>query len=112
MRPTVKKQVIYAWVMLMSLMPVFVVKTLHYHERNEVFTEQPAADSSHASHSLPCDQCPVCHFAFSPFEEASQTVLHAYFTLINTELQQPLVERSSNEILTSLLRAPPYSSVA
>ena len=103
----VDRRIIYAWVMLMALMPVFLAKTFHYHDNSEVVAEQTFADHGH-SHNSPCDNCPVCHFALSPFEKSANTEVHTYFSVIGIEpiLQETATVTSSAQ--TPQLRAPPF----
>ena len=67
MRVKAKSRIVVAWLLFMTLMPLFVVKAVHHHGESETVVCQ-SSDGEH-SHN-PCDQCPVCQFALSPFAQA------------------------------------------
>ena len=67
MRVKAKSRIVVAWLLFMTLMPLFVVKAVHHHGESETVVCQ-SSDGEH-SHN-PCDQCPVCQLALSPFAQA------------------------------------------
>ena len=67
MRVKAKSRIVVAWLLFMTLMPLFVVKAVHHHGESKTAVCQ-SSDGEH-SHN-PCDQCPVCQFALSPFTQA------------------------------------------
>lgn len=107
MRISVKHRMAIAWMLLMTFIPLFVVKAVHVHNEKEVVVCHSNACHFHTA-SAP-DHCPICHFTISPFGEAhfqefifqSQQSVDGLFTLT------PLVVVRS--VIRFNLRAPPFS---
>ena len=55
------KRVLYAWVFLLTLMPVYVVKAFHSHEAKTIQHHDHKNDIE--------DDCFICHFVLFPFSE-------------------------------------------
>lgn len=80
MKKSKRRIVVLAWFLLVSLMPLYVVKALHYHcvERDSAENSCSHNDSSH--HSL--ENCPICHFYLLPFTENSLLRLTVFMSFI------------------------------
>lgn len=63
MRENAKGRIFIAWLLFMTLMPFFMVKTFHYHEEDAV-CHSDSGNSHDSSH-----QCPVCNFTLSPLRK-------------------------------------------
>lgn len=107
MRVKAKGRIGIAWLLFMTLMPLFVVKTVHHHEK----IETAACQSANGEHSHnPCDQCPVCQFTLSPFIQAE--VFHAEVIIPATDYKTIYLTQSMGcrLIYSHYLRAPPFLS--
>ena len=58
-----------AWMLLMTFMPLSVVKVFHNHSE-ETCTDAHSGKSHHT-----CETCPICQFMLSPFIETPSTLL-------------------------------------
>lgn len=61
-----------AWMLLMTFMPLSVVKVFHNHseETSITCTDAHSGKSHHT-----CETCPICQFMLSPFIETPSTLL-------------------------------------
>lgn len=105
-----------AWILIMVLMPLMMVKAFHYHP---VHTHQDAdtvacahthdGSHSHDGHSHDSDGgCFICHFALSPCVEAHQ---YQFLILLPSTYRQMVeadAQSSSCAVYAHSLRAPPY----
>ncbi|MCD8184149.1 MAG: hypothetical protein LUE99_14940 [Bacteroides sp.] len=80
MRRRTKSRIIIAWLLLITIMPLFVVKTFHYHESNTT-----AKSEKGHSHNDPCGQCLICQFTLSPFTQTESFQMHVYVSVIDYE---------------------------
>lgn len=83
-----KKQIWKAWLLIMALMPVLLVKSVHCHSHQEN-TEQTGKENScgDCGHSgNPCTSCPICHFTLLPFTEATNISLIHIETYYSPEI--------------------------
>lgn len=64
---TSKNRQYIAWVLLLAILPLFVVKSFHYH----VSLGNPSANHVHheGEGQEACDNCLICQFFLSPFTE-------------------------------------------
>ncbi len=104
MRKKCRNRVIAAWLLLIALMPVYIVKAVHFHD----VKDGVACNSSEAGHSQSgADACPICHFFLSPFTETP--VVHiAFFALFITVIPViPVRKAVKVDVVRPSLRAPP-----
>ncbi|MCI6213304.1 MULTISPECIES: hypothetical protein [Bacteroides] len=98
-----KYKVIVAWLLLLTLMPFFTVKAIHFHHSEE----EASACHSGETHPHTSDDCAICHFMLSPFTQAESFQIHIFLSVFN---YQP-VYAADRDCLTILypyrLRAPP-----
>lgn len=104
MKRETKTRVGIAWLLLLTLMPFQVVKSVHYHE--------PIVASSCSHHDYSGDNnykdsCPICNFTLSSFVSSNSPHL-----LFVAELLCYIVSQSENGKVFNLfyshgLRAPP-----
>lgn len=69
-----RNRIIIAWVLLLTLMPISIVKATHFHDGAMAATCHASA-SSHSQGSDDGGTCPICHFFLSPFVEAPAILL-------------------------------------
>ncbi|ANQ61469.1 hypothetical protein DWY73_03565 [Bacteroides fragilis] len=100
-----KNRVLAAYLLLLTLMPFFWIKTLHTHDRSECM-------SSGVQHRCnPEEGCAICLFTLSPFTEAEN------FEYICLPVSVPVgyLQQEERSFTTSLifhsLRAPPFVTV-
>ena len=105
MRVKAKGRIGIAWMLFMTLMPLFVVKTIHHHGKIEIAACQ-SADGEHSHRS--CDQCPVCQFTLSPFTQAED--FHAEVIIPVSDYEPVYLAQSMGYRLihSHYLRAPPF----
>ena len=94
-----------AWLLLITIMPLFIIKTFHYHKIVPIGIETALA--SQEGHSHVSGTCPICLFSLSPFVESATFVLEVMQYVILVEPIQCLQNPGLKSISTVLLRAPP-----
>ena len=99
-----RNRVLAAWVLLIALMPVYIVKAVHFHDAKD----SVACHSQSAGHSQnSSDACPICHFFLSPFTETTPAHI-AFFALLMAILPVlPVVRIAKVQMVRASLRAPP-----
>lgn len=107
MRIKAKYHFLVAWLLIMTLMPFFVVKATHFHK--ECHTSACQSEDGHAHSS--CNQCPICHFALSPFTEAETFEIHIFLSVLAYEPVNYTDEDTLTRIYPYHLRAPPATSL-
>ena len=70
------KHIVLAWLLIASLMPVHIVKALHFHNVTEDISSH-----SNIPHSHDPDNCCICQFFLSPFIE-SERIQTLFFRLL------------------------------
>lgn len=87
MKVRTKNRIAVAWLLLMTLMPVFVVKAMHHHE-----------------------EIAVCHFTLSPFTQAESFHIQIIIPLFNYEPVAYMGMKGYQPVHPYNLRAPPSLS--
>ena len=104
MKVRTKNRIAVAWLLLMTVMPVFVVKAMHHHE------EIAVCHSDNGHPQSPCNQCPVCHFTLSPFTQAESFHIQIIIPLFNYEPVAYMGMKGYQPVHPYNLRAPPSLS--
>lgn len=103
MKHRVKTRIVTAWVLLLTLMPLYIVKAVHFHDDGSSISIH---DSGH-HHQTSDDGCLICHFLLSPFTEAEDF----HFTFIDASHCDVFVAVYDNVVVSAQrvygLRAPP-----
>ena len=69
-----------AWMLFMTFIPFFVVKTFHYHGSED------ETSCSHAEHSRShAEDCAICKYSLSLFTEPQSVEFHCILTLVPYE---------------------------
>ncbi|AVM52390.1 hypothetical protein [Bacteroides zoogleoformans] len=103
-----KNKVFVAWLLLLTLMPFFAVKALHFHHSEA----EISACHSGETHSHTSDDCAICHFMLSPFTQAESFQIHIYLSFFNyqpiyaTDKDCPTIPYPYH------LRAPPTAPIS
>lgn len=100
-----KIRVYIAWMLFMTFLPFFVVKTFHYHGSED---EASCSDTHHASHAH-SDDCAICNYSLSLFTEPQPLKFHFSQTLIPYELIIPMDKVVCQRTYSHQLRAPPVA---
>ena len=97
-----KYRVTAAYVLLLTLMPLFLVKAFHVHKESECISH--SGQRTHDSE----DNCAICLFALSAFTEAENFEFH-YLTP-GIPVERPVREEKGvmAPFLFQFLRAPPF----
>lgn len=105
MKIKAKSRIVIAWVLLITLMPLFVVKAVHFHD-----SKTSACQSTKGHTHSPGDQCLICQFTLSPFTQAESLQIHVFVSVFDLEP----VHYTDKDCITTLypyhLRAPPTQS--
>ena len=105
-----KDKTIIALVLLLTLMPVGLVKATHFHEM-EAMSESHQDIPGHTEGGHCEDTCPICHFIATPFIGSPSLRLDVFNILLFPDLTiQPESGVTQAETLTHSLRAPPFPS--
>lgn len=108
-----RKRVFTAWVLLLTLMPLMIVKSFHHHHCKSTFPE-PLAQGYHAEHHHhSCaseDGCLICQFILSPFGEGEIFQIQVLLTSTPYEPALYLDKKSYRLAYSHGLRAPPVSA--
>lgn len=102
-----RKQVVFAWMLLLVMLPFFVVKITHRHELKEAAcctASHPGEDGDHAPAP---DHCLICNFFLSPFLESQSLNLHFILTLTPVERITTPSAKAFQLSYSHNLRAPP-----
>ena len=103
MRDKAKGRIFIAWLLLVTLMPIFMVKTLHHHGEDDT-TCHPQGGHSHSSSS---HQCPICDFMLSPFIQAEAFQLHIVLPVFDFRPEIRIDKVCRAKSYPYHLRAPP-----
>ncbi len=103
MRRKGKNRIIIAWALLLALMPIYIVKAVHYHDVKDA----TACHSAAAGNSQSSDTCPICHFFLSPFVEAPAVHVCFYASVVVVSTVAAVVRPVTADIRVVSLRAPP-----
>lgn len=91
-----------AWMLFMTFIPFFVVKTFHYHGSED------ETSCSHAEHSRShAEDCAICKYSLSLFTEPQSVEFHCILTLVPYE---PITYQDKvvcKRTYSHHLRAPP-----
>lgn len=103
MKANAPKRIAVAWMLLMTIMFLIVVKTTHCHEDSHscCCTEKGA---DHVFH----DDCLLCHFMFCPFIGSEPFHLEISFSFVIAELICYAEQAYSVSVFSYDLRAPPF----
>ena len=96
MRENAKGRIFIAWLLLMTLMPFFMVKTFHHHEEDAV-CHSDSGNSHDSSH-----QCPVCNFT-----QVETLQLHIVLPVFDYQLEITVDKVCQVKSYPYYLRAPP-----
>ena len=99
-------RVYIAWMLFMTFIPFFVVKTFHYHGSED------EKSCSHAKHShQSSDDCAICQYSLSFFTEPQPIEFHCTLTLVPYEpiiYQDKVVCKRTYSIIYADLRSYDY----
>ena len=101
MRENAKGRIFIAWLLLMTLMPFFMVKTFHHHEEDAV-CHSDSGNSHDSSH-----QCPVCNFTLSPFTQVETLQLHIVLPVFDYQPKKTVDKVCQVKSYPYYPRAPP-----
>ena len=95
-----------AWGFLLVVFSSMMLKAVHHHTYERGMAT-PAITSQARTIVSSYDDCPVCHFIFSPFEDAK--VIQPFFIAVFLGLQYCifLYRKFQSQVLFHYLRAPP-----
>ena len=97
-------RVYIAWMLFMTFIPFFVVKTFHYHGSED------EKSCSHAKHShQSSDDCAICQYSLSFFTEPQPIEFHCTLTLVPYE---PIIYQDKvvcKRTYSHHLRGPPVA---
>ena len=105
-----RNRIIIAWVLLLTLMPISIVKATHFHDGAMAATCHASA-SSHSQGSDDGGTCPICHFFLSPFVEAPAILLVPFAQPVYIFIDCPYADVIQRKGPSPSLRAPPYMFV-
>lgn len=103
MRTKTKNRIIVAWVLLIALMPLFIVKSIHYHSEKKMIS----CHSEKGSAQLPADECVVCQFTLSPFTQGETIQIHCLIPVFSYKPVYRVDKPIHRPIYSPYLRAPP-----
>lgn len=104
-----KHRIISAWVLLFTLMPLFLVKGFHFHEvEDHGVCSHSTADNSQ-QHTLD-DSCSICHFLLSPFVDTPFVSFAFTSLLISVLIFAVFHDMKARVHAVISLRAPPVYS--
>lgn len=105
-----RNRVVIAWVLLLTLMPISIVKATHFHDGATAATCHTSA-SGHSQGSDEGGTCPICHFFLSPFVETPILHFIPFAHPIRTFTDCPYADVVQGKGQSPSLRAPPYMFV-
>lgn len=111
MRKKEIQRIVLAWLLLATILPMLVVKSVHHHNAVHASTEFAIHSLSmeHSTHFSAVDGgCPICHFIVSPYTEAETYEFHSLVPYIT--FYRPVIReqgKSFRLIYSHEMRAPP-----
>ena len=102
MKREMRHRVFIAWLLMVALLPVYVVKAFHTHH---IGCEESVCKTTKTHHD--CSHCYICQFVFSPFTEVSTfqcDIVSRYIIFIQEEKTENVAYRPFR---VKSLRAPP-----
>jgi hypothetical protein len=90
----------------MLLLSTMMVKALHYHHYISYSYSVPTS-AVQWSADKGIDDCPICHYIFSPLEELTTFSLPFYALLVGLVFAIPLIFTTVRHSSFHYLRAPP-----
>ncbi len=107
-----KHRVLIAWILLLSLMPLTIVKATHFHDVGEIALSHLTVVTVAGQTQLASDSgnCPICDFHLPPFIEAAILYFYIYAQLILFFAIRPCAKAEKENTLPFFLRAPPVLS--
>lgn len=88
---------------MLALMPIYIVKAVHFHESESV----AVSHSSQDGHSHSSDTCPICHFFLSPFVESPALHIVFFAPVVFVLVSIVCPEATKRSVGSASLRAPP-----
>jgi hypothetical protein len=106
MRKAKRNRKIIAWVLLLSLLPIFVVKTIHFHDVDDamLYNHHAAGDLQAGVNG---DACAICHFFLSPFVETETAGLPLAVEFVSVLIICVCADVVCRNASVKRLRAPP-----
>ena len=104
-----KPRVLSAWILLLSLIPLTIVKATHFHDVDEIALSHLAV-SGQTQLTNDSGNCPICDFLLSPFIEAAILYFSTCAQLILFFAIRPCAKAEKENRLPFSLRAPPVLS--
>lgn len=101
-----------AWLLLATILPMLVVKSVHHHNAVHASTELAihTPEMEHNAHfTADNNGCPICHFIVSPYTEAETYEFHSIVPYVS--FYRPVIREQKTSFLFIYahgLRAPPY----
>ena len=106
MKKTRRNRIIIALVLLMSLLPMVIVKATHFHDSASIVSIE-SSETSHSHSGAADNDCPVCQFFMSPFVEVTESHFEFTATLLGYILVSPCTGSLKSASQSAALRAPP-----
>lgn len=104
-----RKRVFIAWVLLLALMPISIVKATHFHDGGGLTVHNTTTQSSQNSDGGA--NCPICHFFLSPFIETPEIFVSFCATIVAMLIVGKCPELRQADVLSPTLRAPPCANL-
>ncbi|WP_353334023.1 hypothetical protein [Bacteroides sedimenti] len=101
MKLYLRRQAVIAWILLFSIAPMGVVKSIHTHE------EKGITATHHCDHSS-CN-CAICQFHLLPYVAPTLLQLTVYLVMHHQETTERTLRVTKVTPYSYLLRAPPSS---
>lgn len=101
-----RKRIVIAWILLLSMMPIVVVKGLHFHSDDAVMHLQHSA-SGDFSGGNSFDDCAICHFFLSPFVETTTSTIIFIFQIASVFICGRIAAVVYRSHSAQRLRGPP-----
>lgn len=110
-RITRTKRQVTAWVLILCMLPLMMVKLTHHHQAEEEHSCPAHSQTDDTGHKHNHDHCVICKFTLSPFLDFEFNDNTLFLAEISFE---PVFYQSGHILETthySFLRAPPFFNV-
>lgn len=103
-----RNRIIIALVLLLSLLPMGIVKATHVHDSDAISTVETSG-TCHSHNGTADNDCPICQFILSPFVEEAEPHIDFTTILLSFILALPCAGILEATTKRAFLRAPPFA---
>lgn len=106
-----RKRIFIAWLLLLALMPISIVKATHSHDTGAFSSHNTQLPGHQHNGGDDGSTCPICHFFLSPFTTAPEIHVSFFTQQVSLLMVPACPDVKSAIVLQPSLRAPPCAFI-